>query len=416
MLKYLLLLVVLLTQAVIIGEVYVKTEEKSTPNVFIDCSRCDINFIREQVSFVNYVRDRNDSDVHIQINNIRTGGGGSEYTLTFIGKNGFSAHNDTLSYSVSESETADNSREVMVKYIKLGLMKYISNSSVADNIEINYNMPNSNTKISEMLDADWNYWVFRTRFSGWIQGEKSTSNFVMWGSFSLSRITDELKVRFSLNGNYNEENYDYDNETYTSISRQQSFRSSIIVSHNDNWSYGIFGSLYSSIYDNIRFNTSVSPGIEYNFFPYNESTRRQLRFAYRVAFDFNKYDEETVYFQTEELLIKERFSISLDIIQDWGNIETVFLASHYMHDLNLHFLQLTTEFRINIVTGLTLDMFGRLAYIHDQIALPKTGVNLEEVLLKQKQLETNYDYRARFGFTYSFGSIYNNIVNTRFGY
>ncbi len=65
--------------------------------------------------------------------------------------------------------------------------------------------------------------------------------------------------------------------------------------------------------------------------------------------------------------------------------------------------------------GLTIDLNGRLSLIHDQIALPKGGVDLEEVLLQRKQLETSYQYFASFGFTYSFGSIYNNIVNPRFG-
>ncbi|MCP5063376.1 MAG: hypothetical protein GY936_13060 [Ignavibacteriae bacterium] len=60
-------------------------------------------------------------------------------------------------------------------------------------------------------------------------------------------------------------------------------------------------------------------------------------------------------------------------------------------------------------------MDGTLAYIHDQIALPGGGVSLEEILLQRKQLATDYQFWASFGFTYSFGSIYNNIVNTRFG-
>jgi hypothetical protein len=382
-------------------------------NVFISCDRCDLNFIKEKIPFVNYVRDRTDSDIHILINKMRNGGGGSEFTLTFLGQNRFENLNDTLRYSISEGESEDKTRILLNNYLKLGLIKYISKSSVAEDILINYTQ--TNTAKNENINDDWNNWVIRTRLRGFLNGEKSTNSLNLWGSFSVNRITQDLKIRFSLNGSYDEENYNYDDETYTSISRHKSFRTEFIFSHNENWSYGIFNNLYSSIYDNIKLSASLSPGVEYNFFPYSEATSRQLRVNYIFNFIYNNYDEETIYLENNEILAKERISIALDLIQPWGNIETELDFSHYMHDIGLHLIELSTEFRINVISGLTLDLYGRLAYIHDQISLPRTGVNLEEVLLRQKQLETNYEYWARFGFTYSFGSIYNNIVNTRFG-
>ncbi|MDZ7341730.1 MAG: hypothetical protein ONB27_10280 [candidate division KSB1 bacterium] len=48
-------------------------------------------------------------------------------------------------------------------------------------------------------------------------------------------------------------------------------------------------------------------------------------------------------------------------------------------------------------------------------ALPLAGATLEEVLLRQRQLETSYNYWTSIGLSYTFGSIYNNIVNPRFG-
>jgi hypothetical protein len=52
--------------------------------------------------------------------------------------------------------------------------------------------------------------------------------------------------------------------------------------------------------------------------------------------------------------------------------------------------------------------------VHDQLSLPKTGATDEEILLQRKQLETSYRYFAGVSLTYSFGSIFNNIVNPRF--
>jgi len=49
------------------------------------------------------------------------------------------------------------------------------------------------------------------------------------------------------------------------------------------------------------------------------------------------------------------------------------------------------------------------------LSLPKGGASLEEVLLRRKMLETSYTYYFSIGLSYTFGSIYSNVVNPRFG-
>ena len=53
--------------------------------------------------------------------------------------------------------------------------------------------------------------------------------------------------------------------------------------------------------------------------------------------------------------------------------------------------------------------------IHDQLSLQKSAVSQEEVILRRRQLEIQYSYWGSVGINYTFGSIYNNIVNSRFG-
>jgi hypothetical protein len=60
-------------------------------------------------------------------------------------------------------------------------------------------------------------------------------------------------------------------------------------------------------------------------------------------------------------------------------------------------------------------MSGSFAFVHDQISLPLGVSTLEDVLLQRKMQATDYSYYTYFGFTYTFGSIYNNVVNPRFG-
>ena len=39
----------------------------------------------------------------------------------------------------------------------------------------------------------------------------------------------------------------------------------------------------------------------------------------------------------------------------------------------------------------------------------------EEILLRLRELQSGYEVEAQFGVRYTFGSIFNNVVNPRFG-
>ena len=53
--------------------------------VFLDCSFfCDENYLRQEITVIDYMRDRKDADVHILVTTQSTGGGGTEYTIKFI--------------------------------------------------------------------------------------------------------------------------------------------------------------------------------------------------------------------------------------------------------------------------------------------------------------------------------------------
>jgi hypothetical protein len=53
--------------------------------------------------------------------------------------------------------------------------------------------------------------------------------------------------------------------------------------------------------------------------------------------------------------------------------------------------------------------------VHNQLSIPKGDYSIEDVLLERAELETQFTYFASIGLSYSFGSIYNNVVNSRFG-
>ncbi|MCP5063377.1 MAG: hypothetical protein GY936_13065 [Ignavibacteriae bacterium] len=316
------------------------------PNVFVDCERCDTDFIRDEVTFVNYVWDRNNADIHILFSHLRTGGGGEKYTISFIGGDKFVGINDTLNYVHDESDSDDDARKKMVQTIKLGLIKYVARMPIASNVKITFDSPKENE--TKLVKDEWDYWVFRTRLSGYTNGEESSSYLNVFGSFSANRITEDWKLKISLRGSYNESSFDYDGSSILSISRYHGFAGSIVKSQSDHLSLGLFSHIHSSIYRNMELSLSFAPGIEYNIYPYSESSSRQLRIAYKTYIGHNNYNEETIYLKNEEMLWSEKLSITLELVQPWGSIESEVSGAHYFHDFSLNSIRFSNEFRIKV--------------------------------------------------------------------
>ena len=53
--------------------------------------------------------------------------------------------------------------------------------------------------------------------------------------------------------------------------------------------------------------------------------------------------------------------------------------------------------------------------MRDQLSLPRSSATDQEILLQRRELATEYQYSLSVGVSYTFGSIYNNVVNPRFG-
>ncbi|NUR56216.1 MAG: hypothetical protein HOQ29_17375, partial [Acidobacteria bacterium] len=70
---------------------------------------------------------------------------------------------------------------------------------------------------------------------------------------------------------------------------------------------------------------------------------------------------------------------------------------------------------VRLFKGFSFNISGDVVRPRDQIYLRRGTATTEEILLRQRQLATNYSYFLGFGVSYSFGSIFNNIVNPRFG-
>ncbi|MEE9443563.1 MAG: hypothetical protein V3V99_12940 [candidate division Zixibacteria bacterium] len=415
-----------------------QTAEENAINIFVDGPYGGSDYFRENITMANFVRDRKQADIHILITRQSTGSGGREYTIEFMGQKDFSGMRDTLVFYSKESDTEDIIREDLVKKINAGLVRYVARTPQIEHLSVSYSAPIKKEKVKDK----WNYWVFRLGGSIWANGQKSSSSISTSGNFSARRVTENLRLQFSGSGHFNRDRYEY-NDFYdvvigqdispegdttvileerdslvVTIDKSNSKYTSAIVfwGLNDHWSIGIAVEANSSTYSNLRFGTEIFPGLEFNYFPYSESTRRQLRFTYYLGAKYQDYQEETLYDKHNEWLYKEHLEISLEMIEPWGEADINVSGSHHFHDFSKYRLNLHGDLEMRIFEGLSFNMYGSISRIHDQLSLKKGGGTREDVLLRRTELATNYNYSISFGINYSFGSIYNNIVNPRFGY
>jgi hypothetical protein len=384
------------------------TLRKDALNVFMDAS----DYVRKEIPYVNYVRDIKDAGVYIISTYQRTGSGGWEYTFFLVGQNEYAGMRDTISFVTTPDETDDETRIKQVRTLKMGLMRYVAKTPLSKYMNISFSEP-----LSETVSTDkWNSWVFKTSIYSFLQGEKTYSDTYLSGNISASRITKDWKINIS--GNLNQDDQKYiidDTTTITGTNSSKSIYALIVRSINDHWSYGGTTRIGASSYNNENFKFSFMPGIEYDVFPYSESTRRQLRILYTAGFSFVNYSDTTIYDKMKEHLWSHNITASYEVVQKWGNIDISVGYSNYFHDWKKNNLYIQGFIDLRITKGLSINLGGSASLIHDQLGLVKKDVPVDQILLRRQQLATQYSYFTSFGLTYTFGSIYNNVVNPRFG-
>jgi hypothetical protein len=369
------------------------------------------DFIRKEIPYVNYARDIRDASVYILSTKQRTGAGGNEFTYYLVGQNENAGMYDTLSFVSAPDATYEEIRQKEVNILKIGLMRYIAKTPLAQYIQISFS-----EHISQTVSTDkWDSWVFKAQVSGWFNGQQTYTSNNLYGSFSANRVTEEWKINLRARYSYGIEKFLIDEETIKSANNSRSVSALIVKSISDHWSYG--GSIYlgASSYNNLDRSISVMPGIEYDIFPYSQSTRKQLRILYSIGYNYFNYSDTTIYDKTEEGHAQHSINVAYAVVQKWGTIDLSSEYSNYLYDWTKNNVSVYGNFSLRVLKGLSLNFGGGASILHDQLGLAKTGATTEEILLKKKELATQFQYYANFGVAFTFGSMYNNVVNPRFG-
>jgi hypothetical protein len=393
------------------GNRAVDTTAADRVKVFLDCADCDSIFFQTEIPYVDFVRDRRTADVHILVAHVPTAGGGEQYSIECIGAGRFDGMRDTLQVVTDGSDAEDAVRRKLVHAVSLGLVRFSARTALAPQLAVTYVPP-----AAPVAPVDpWKRWIIELSTNFWINGEKNYHNLSLTSNLSVRRVTDMNKIKFSVWNEYVESKYDYGFVETLSASRGRGIKGSFIHGLSEHWSTAVGGSWYDDSYSNKDADANATASVEFSILPYSECTRRQLRCDYSFVSDYVDYGEETIYGKTSQWLQSNEYAIEVEFIQPWGSVSGSLSLSHYLHDFARNRVELYTVLSLRLVRGLAFE--GSILYsrIHDQLSLAKGDASPEDVLLRRREMETNYSFWVTVGLSYSIGSIYSAVVNPRFG-
>jgi hypothetical protein len=391
--------------------------------VFIDCNStwCDMQYLRSAISIVDFLLDNSAADVHVLITSQRTGSGGDQYQLIFFGQKYFKNQTDTIRFNTSRNATEFEERELLLKYLKTGLIPFIAKTTDIKNIEIDLKITDTTvagTDNSPLTKDPWNAWVIRIGGDINISADANYKFTNYNGNFSANRITEKIKTGMGISWGKNKSTFEYEDngalQKFVVNNHNWSVNQYVVKSINIHWSWAFEIKYNQNTFSNNKGRAFLRAAVEYNIFPYKEVNNKLFTLSYGLTARRNHYYDTTIYNKTKQSLYGHRATAYLSFNQKWGNSYAGITYNNYFSNWKLFNLGIDVYTNVRITGGLSFYVlvFGGLT--RDQIFLVKGNATAEEVLAKRRQLASGFNYFTSIGINYRFGSKLNNVVNPRF--
>jgi hypothetical protein len=382
--------------------------------VYLDCGDCFAEYLRTEIKWVDFVRQREDADVHLLSSSRETGGGGREIVLRFVGAGRFQGINHELRVLSLTGDPEDVRRRNVLRTVLVGFLGYVARLGLPS--DLNVSVRPAVDAAAQTTRDPWNFWVFELSARGSIDAEESNRQWNWDFNASADRVTEAWKISFGAGAEDETERFNLDeDDPFTVKRRERSFNYFLAKSLGEHWSVGLDGDLESSTFGNTQFSGTLAPTVEFSVFPYSQYAVRQLRLQYSIGAAHARYNEITLFDKLRETLGRHEFSVRLDQRQPWGSLEAGVEFSQYLHDFSKFRLEVDGDISVRLTRGLSLSMEGSASRVRDQLSLPRRDATPEEVLLRLRELQSGYEVSFNIGLSYTFGSIFNNVVNPRFG-
>jgi len=389
--------------------------------VFLECSggnACDQREFRTVIDWVNWMRDRQDAELHIIITSQETGSGGRSYVLDYIGLGPLAGFEDQHSYTTLGTDVRDENVRGLTRVLSIGIARYSLLRGLTPPVDLVRTAGAEDLTdrlvTSDQVDDPWDFWVFELDFDTNLNGETSRRNRRLSGGFDASRITTTWKFELGARGTWRRDEIELSDTTIVDHRRDWDVEADLVYSLAERWSLGGGAEVSAATRTNQDLSVAVGPQLEYSFWPYEEAPRRSLRLRYTLDVRHFEYEEETLFGYTAETRLQEQVELSINQREPWGNVFANLSGSHYLHDLEKYRVSTGGFLSFRIVRGLNLNVNGRASWIRDQLFLPAEDISDEEILLERRRIASNFDWNFGVGLSFQFGSIYNNVVNNRF--
>lgn len=300
--------------------------------------------------------------------------------------------------------------------IKLGLVRYAASTPAGARLRVVVDSAPAAVKgaAAKAVADKWNGWVYRIGVNGNFGGESQSKRTNGNGNLSARRITKDVKLTFGANVSYRENKYNFgDGTSSTYINRSNNASGRWVTSITEHWSTGLNADVGQSDFSNQALYARSTASVEYNFFPWSQATEHQFVAIYGLGVEHNRYKEQTIYFQNRETLPLQQFVLALEQKQTWGSMDVTLRASQYLHDLSKRNLSISGYTNLRISGGLSLNLSLYASKVNDQLFLAAGALTREEILTQQRALQTDFQYGFNVGLSYTFGSLFNSIVNPR---
>lgn len=387
-----------------------KDDERIT--IFLDCEFCNTNQIKQELNYVNFAFDVFRSDVHVFMTRQFLPNGAFQFFVEVIGIDEWDDERVTFDFSSEPNMSNLEQNALIIDKIKIGLAPFLAKTSLIEKLELNIPQIEERNAVQQELTF-WENWIYDLDANFSWNSEASNDEFRVRLGFEADNTTPEWRIRFRESYSYRQERFRSNEEVIVATRRSIFSSASAVKSLTNHWSVGASGSFYSDNFNNIDQSWWLGPAIEYSVFPYDDVPAREFTFAYRVGVQDRKYLEETIYERLEETLFRQSLNADLRLRKTWGSVFAGLRGSNYIGDWEKNSLAFNTRISLRVTKGLAVTVGGNYEIVNDQISLPRQEATKEELLLAIRQIATNYESRINFGLSYTFGALYNNIINTR---
>jgi hypothetical protein len=383
--------------------------------VLLTCGACDVDHLRKTLSFVEILSDGATAEVEVAATSAAANPE-TRWTLTLRGLNSQAGHNRTVTFGVAATATPEQARADFAQFLALALAPYAAASEIGPHMDVTFERPGGGDADARRDQRDpWNYWVFRLGANLYQSGEQTTSSGSYGVNASANRTTGNWKLRFAASRSLSSSEFEIEDEVIESRLTDWQVDALVVKSLGARWSWGLTSSVTGSTFSNAEIISRFMPGMEYDVFPYAESSRRSLTIQYTAGFAHYEYQEVTIFDRIQEDVGLHTVNVSLGLRQPWGSTGASFAFTQHLTSLDRTRLTTGGNFSVRLTRSLSVNGNASYSRIRDLFTLPRGDASDEEVLLRLRQLDTGFRYSFNVGFSYAFGALSNTTVNPRFG-